>query len=85
MVVNNLNRIKVMLAERNLTNKWLAGTLGKDCTTVSKWCTNTTQPRLEIQEAQGSRPRDRQDTGKNTADIGNRNQYGRVAVRHLYL
>ena len=29
------------------TNKWLADTLGKDCTTVSKWCTNTAQPGLE--------------------------------------
>ena len=38
-----------------------------------------------LQEAQGSRPRDRQDAGRDTADIGNRNQYGRVAVRHLYL
>lgn len=47
MAVKNLNRIKVMLAERNQINKWLADTLGNDCTTVSKWCTNTTQPRLE--------------------------------------
>ena len=43
----NLNRIKVILAEKNLQNKWLADTLGKDCTTVSKWCTNTAQPGLE--------------------------------------
>ena len=43
----NLNRIKVILAEKNLQNKWLADTLGKDCTTVSKWCTNTTQHGLE--------------------------------------
>lgn len=46
MAVKNLNRIKVMLAERNQINKWLADTLGNDCTTVSKWCTNTTQPDL---------------------------------------
>ena len=35
-----INRIKVVLVEQRRTNKWLADTLGKDCTTVSKWCTN---------------------------------------------
>ena len=43
----NLNRIKVMLAEKNRTNKWLAEQLGKDQTTISKWCTNSSQPDLE--------------------------------------
>ena len=47
MAKKNLNRIKVMLAERNQTNKWLAEQVGKDPATVSKWCTNTTQPSLE--------------------------------------
>ena len=42
-----LNRIKVMLAEKNRTNKWLAEQLGKDQTTISKWCTNSSQPELE--------------------------------------
>lgn len=42
-----INRIKVVLVEQKRTNKWLADTLGKDCTTVSKWCTNTAQPGLE--------------------------------------
>jgi len=42
-----LNRIKVMLAERMLTNKDLAKMLGKDPATISKWVTNTTQPSLE--------------------------------------
>ena len=41
------NRIKVVLVEQRRTNKWLADTLGKDCTTVSKWCTNTAQLGLE--------------------------------------
>ena len=41
------NRIKVVLVEQRRTNKWLADTLGKDCTTVSKWCINTAQPGLE--------------------------------------
>ena len=43
----DLNRIKVMLAEKKRSNKWLAEQLGKDPETVSKWCTNTSQPTLE--------------------------------------
>ncbi len=43
----SLNRIKVVLAEKEKSNNWLAETLGKDPATVSKWCTNTTQPSLE--------------------------------------
>lgn len=42
-----LNRIKVVLAERDLNNKWLAEKIGKDPATVSKWVTNKTQPSLE--------------------------------------
>lgn len=42
-----LNRIKVVLAERDLNNKWLAEKIGKDPARVSKWITNTTQPSLE--------------------------------------
>ena len=42
-----LNRIRVVLAERDLNNKWLADKLGKDQATVSKWITNTTQPNLK--------------------------------------
>lgn len=42
-----LNRIKVVLADNGKTNKWLAGQLGKDPATVSKWCTNVSQPSLE--------------------------------------
>ena len=48
MAAKNLNRIKVMLAERNLTNKWLAEQVGKDTATVSKWVTNASQPSLEM-------------------------------------
>lgn len=44
----DINRIKVVLAEKKRTNKWLAEQLGKDPATVSKWCTNTLQPNLEI-------------------------------------
>ena len=42
-----LNRIKVVLAEKNMTNKQLAELLGKDPAVVSKWVTNTNQPNLE--------------------------------------
>ena len=47
MTEKKLNRIKVMLVEKKQTAKRLADQLGKDPTTVSKWCTNTTQPSLE--------------------------------------
>lgn len=43
----DLNRLKVVLAEKKRTNKWLAEQLGKDPATISKWCTNSTQPNLE--------------------------------------
>ena len=42
----NINRIKVVLVEKKKTNKWLADQIGKDQATVSKWCTNTTQPKI---------------------------------------
>lgn len=42
-----INRLKVVLVEKNKTSKWLAETLGKDPATVSKWCTNTSQPSIE--------------------------------------
>ena len=42
-----INRIKVVLVENKRTNKWLADQMGKDQTTISKWCTNTAQPSLE--------------------------------------
>ena len=41
-----INRIKVMLAEKGKTNKWLSEQVGKDPATVSKWCTNAAQPTL---------------------------------------
>lgn len=43
----DINRLKVVLAEKKRTNKWLAEQLEKDPGTVSKWCTNTMQPNLE--------------------------------------
>ncbi len=41
-----LNRLKAVLAETGHTEKWLAEQLGKAPATVSKWCTNTSQPDL---------------------------------------
>ena len=41
-----INRIKAVLAETGHTGKWLAEQLGKDPVTVSKWCTNSSQPDL---------------------------------------
>ncbi len=41
------NRIKVVLAEHEKTNKWLAGKLNKNETTISRWCTNEAQPSIE--------------------------------------
>ncbi|WP_418214710.1 helix-turn-helix transcriptional regulator [Bacteroides difficilis] len=44
--MTDINRIKVVLVEKKKTNKWLAEQLSKDPATVSKWCTNTSQPDL---------------------------------------
>lgn len=38
----------MVLVEKHRTSKWLSEQLGKDPTTVSKWCTNQSQPTLEI-------------------------------------
>ena len=47
MESKDLNRIKVVLADKKRTNEWLAEQLGVDPATVSKWCTNSAQPNLE--------------------------------------
>lgn len=47
LFMGNLNRLKAVLADAGQTNKWLAEQLGKDPVTISKWCTNTTQPDLQ--------------------------------------
>ena len=46
MANKDLNRLKVVLAEKKRTNKWLAEQLGKDQGIISKWFTNTCQPDL---------------------------------------
>lgn len=45
---SKLNLIKTALVDYGKTNKWLAEQLGKDPATVSKWCTNASQPYLEM-------------------------------------
>ena len=42
-----INRIKVVLAEKNLSSKWLAEKLNKNEATVSRWCTNDVQPPIK--------------------------------------
>lgn len=45
--MKDLNRIKVVLVEKKRTSRWLAEQLGRNISTVSKWCTNTSQPDLQ--------------------------------------
>ena len=44
--MEDINRLKVVLVEKKRTSKWLAEQLGVNPTTVSKWCTNSSQPDL---------------------------------------
>ena len=44
----DINRLKVVLAEKKRTNKWLCEQLGVNPSTVSKWCTNSSQPDIAI-------------------------------------
>lgn len=43
-----INRLKVVLFEQNRKGKWLVEQLGKNEATVSRWCSNTAQPSLEM-------------------------------------
>ena len=45
-MTNDIKRLKIVLVEKKKTGKWLAEQLGKDPSTVSKWCTNVSQPDL---------------------------------------
>ena len=42
--MEDINRIKVVLVEKKRTSKWLSEQLGVTPSTVSKWCTNSSQP-----------------------------------------
>ena len=45
--MERINRIKVVLAEKQRTSKWLAEQLGKNEATISRWCTNEVQPPIK--------------------------------------
>ena len=46
--IERINRLKIVLAEKNRKGKWLAEQMGKNEATVSRWCSNTAQPSLEM-------------------------------------
>ena len=48
METERINRIKVVLVEQSRTGKWLAEQLQKNEATISRWCSNTSQPSLEM-------------------------------------
>ncbi len=48
MGTEKINRLKIVLVEQGTTGKWLAGQLGKNEATISRWCSNTSQPSLEM-------------------------------------
>lgn len=48
MGTEKINRLKIVLVEQGKTGKWLAEQLGKNEATVSRWCSNATQPSLEM-------------------------------------
>ncbi len=45
---NMINRIRVVLAEKNITNRWLAEAIGKNENTISRWCNNRAQPSVDV-------------------------------------
>lgn len=45
--MEDINRLKLLLVEKKRTSKWLSEQLGITPSTVSKWCTNTSQPDME--------------------------------------
>ena len=48
MGTEKINRLKIVFVEQGKTGKWLAGQLGKNEATISRWCSNTSQPSLEM-------------------------------------
>lgn len=45
--MKQINRLKVVLVEKNKSGKWLGEQLGKDPATISRWCNNHAQPSVE--------------------------------------
>ncbi len=48
IATERINRLKIVLAEQNRKGKWLAEQLGKNEATISRWCSNSAQPSLEM-------------------------------------
>lgn len=48
VTTERINRLKIVLAEQNRKGKWLAEQLGKNEATISRWCSNSAQPSLEM-------------------------------------
>lgn len=48
METAKINRLKIVLVEQGKTGKWLAGQLGKNEATISRWCSNVSQLSLEM-------------------------------------
>lgn len=48
IMIERINRLKIVLTEQNRKGKWLAEQLGKNEATISRWCSNTAQPSLEM-------------------------------------
>ena len=48
MANKKINRLKIVLVEKEKTNNWLAEQLGRDKATISKWCTNTCETFIRI-------------------------------------
>lgn len=48
IVIERINRLRIVLSEQNRKGKWLAEQLGKNEATVSRWCSNASQPSLEM-------------------------------------
>ena len=46
--MKDINRLKVVLCEKKRTSKWLAEQINVNPSTVSKWCTNSSQPSIEM-------------------------------------
>ncbi len=48
IATERINRLKIVLVEQNRKGKWLAEQLGKNEATISRWCSNSAQPSLEM-------------------------------------
>jgi len=45
--MKQINRLKILLVEKNKSGKWFGEQLGKVPATISRWCNNHPQPSVE--------------------------------------